>query len=95
MENIQSPLTFTPDQKSIILGHLGSLTQSINWDNYTVDDEEDITIEKYCDLGEALFMQLDWVKENLPDDEDTEELLDYINAMQEHVCPIISILSPE
>lgn len=59
---------------------------AICWDNWS-DDETG----KPYKLGEVYFSKLEWIRENLDD----EELLGIIDDLQETICPILNELDKD
>lgn len=59
---------------------LQDIAQDINWDNFT-----DKGTSELWKTSQVLYCRLDWVKDNLPDDEDNEELQETIELLQELV----------
>ena len=62
--------------------------REINWENY--HDEEDES-KGYFKLGQVFFSQLEWIKENLEQNDSTDELIDYITEIQ-NACEVFNIL---
>jgi len=59
---------------------LAEISQGISWDNWTKEDKPD----EFWKVTEVLYCQLDWVKENLPpEDDDNYEFHDTITKVQE------------
>ena len=60
---------------------LAEISQGITWDNWTKEDKPD----EFWKVTEVLYCQLDWVKENLPkeDEDDNYELHNIVTKVQE------------
>ena len=67
-----------------------SANKEINWDNY-MDEGETLGKEEYWNTGQVFYSQLEWVKENIPVNDNTEELFDYITEIQK-ACEAFNII---